>query len=266
MGRQRNIHSEKHLKRLRKSHADRHKGKPIGFYKKGGKTRPITKKKTRKTRVVKRVLPRRKGRYFYEFEDHAYETQEQARNVLENVCPPGKHQWLKVSPDSKMCSECGLTQVDRKAIFAFVKAGLDPEPQDLPAFQIQRPSEPYDARWRNWITGLITKAGEDPHLVEIQIHSDGVDIIPKWAPGSVFDHENMKKYEDTMALIKAPWNAAAARWELRDLIPIWVNPQDGYWETDAAPRGAKAFYVTGEELHRHNQRNSNDIYEDAIRG
>ena len=254
MGRQRNIHSEEHLKRLRKSHAER----PAGFYRKGGKTRPITKPKPRKTRVVKKVVPRRKGRYFYEYEDHAYETQKQARNVLEKICPPGKHQWWRVSPDSKMCSECGLTQVDRKAIFAFVKAGLDPEPQDLPAFQIQRPSEPYDARWRNWITGLITKAGEDPHLVEIQIHSEGVDIIPKWSPGSVFDRDNMKRYEGTMSLIKAPWNASAARWELRDLIPIWVNPQDGYWETDtgAAPRGAKAFYVTREELRRHNQRRS----------
>ena len=240
MGRQRNIHSEEHLKRLRKSHAER----PAGFYRKGGKTRPITKPKPRKTRVVKKVVPRRKGRYFYEYEDHAYETQKQARNVLENVCPPGKHQWWRVSPDAKMCPTCGLTQVDTKAIFAFVKAELE-----------TRPSKPYDARWRSWITRLITKAGETPTLVEIHIRSDGVDIIPKWAPGSVFDRENMKKYEATMELIKAPWNDAGARWELRDLIPVWVNPQDGYWETDtdAAPRRAKAFYVTREELHRHNQ-------------
>ncbi len=253
MGRRRNIHSEEHLKRLRRSHAERRKA--VGFYKKGGKTRPITEAKARKTRIVKKVVQKRKGRYFYEYEDHAYETQKQARNVLENVCPPGKHQWWRVSPDSKICSKCGLIQVDRKAIFAFVNAGLDPEPQDVPAFQVQRPSKPYDARWRRWITGIITKAGEDPNLVEINIHSDGVDIIPKWAPGSVFDRENMKKYEGTMALIKAPWNASKARWELRDLIPIWVNPQDNHWETDtdAAPRGAKAFYVTKEELHRHTQ-------------
>ena len=34
------------------------KDKPVGFYKKGGKTRPITKKKTKaKTKVVKRVVP-----------------------------------------------------------------------------------------------------------------------------------------------------------------------------------------------------------------
>ena len=198
MGRQRNIHSEEHLKRLRKSHAER----PAGFYRKGGKTRPITKPKARKTRVVKKVV-------------------------------------RKVKPASAQA----------------------------PPVQVQRPSKPYDARWRSWITGLITKAGEAPNLVEIQIHSEGVDIIPKWAPGSVFDRKNMKRYEATMELIKAPWNDAGARWELRDLIPVWVNPQDGYWETDtdAAPRGAKAFYVTREELHRHNQRNSNDIYVDALR-
>ena len=36
------------------------KDKPVGFYKKGGKTRPITKKKTKaKTKVVKRVVPDR---------------------------------------------------------------------------------------------------------------------------------------------------------------------------------------------------------------
>jgi len=99
------------------------------------------------------------------------------------------------------------------------------------------------------------KAGEAPNLVDVHIHSDGVDIIPKWAPGSVFDRENMKRYEATMDRIKAQWNYSGARWELRDLIPVWVNPQDGCWETDtdAAPRGAKAFYVTLEELHRHNQ-------------
>jgi len=183
MGRQRNIHSEEHLKRLRKSHAER----PLGFYRKGGKTRPITKKKPKKTRVVKKVKP---------------------------------------------------------------------ASAEAPPVQVQRPSKPYDARWRRWITGLITKAGEDPDLVQIQIHSDGVDIIPKWAPGSVLDRDNMKKYEGTMFLIKAPWNTSKAMWELRDLIPVWVNPQDGCWETDtdAAPRGAKAFYVTKEELHRHNQR------------
>ena len=49
MGRRRNIHSKEHLKRLRKSHAER----PAGFYRKGGKTRPITKPKAKKTRVVK---------------------------------------------------------------------------------------------------------------------------------------------------------------------------------------------------------------------
>ena len=32
-------------------------GKPIGFYKKGGKTRPITKPKRKRTRVVKKVAP-----------------------------------------------------------------------------------------------------------------------------------------------------------------------------------------------------------------
>ena len=203
MGRQRNIHSEEHLKRLRKSHADRRKGKPIGFYKKGGKTRPIIKKKARKTRVVKKVVKKAK-----------------------------------------------------------------PASAQTPPVQVPRPSEPYDARWRRWITGLITKVGEDPNLVEIRIHRDGVDIIPKWAPSSVFDRENMKRYEATMDLIKAPWNTSRARWELRDLIPVWVNPQDGCWETDtdAAPRGAKAFYVTREELHTHNQRNSNDIYVDALQG
>ena len=31
--------------------------KAIGFYREGGKTRPITKKKARKTRVVKKVVP-----------------------------------------------------------------------------------------------------------------------------------------------------------------------------------------------------------------
>ena len=192
MGRQRNIHSKEHLKRLRKSHSER----PVGFYKKGGKTRPITKAKPKK-----------------------------------------KPRVVKVVKTTK------------------------PASAQTPPVQVQRPSEPYDARWRSWITGLITKAGEDPHLVDVHIRPDGVDIIPKWAPGSVFDRENMKKYEATMELIKAPWNASMARWELRDLIPIWVNPLDGYWETDtdAAPRGAKAFYVTREELHRHNQRNSNDI-------
>ena len=111
MARQRNIHSEEHLKRLQKSQA-----KATGFYKKGGKTRPITKKKPKKTRVVKKVVSRSKGRYFYEYEDHVYETQKQARNVLEIICPPGKHQWTELSPDSKVCSTCGLIQVDRKAM------------------------------------------------------------------------------------------------------------------------------------------------------
>jgi len=202
MGRQRNIHSEEHLKRLRKSHAERHK--PIGFYKKGGKTRPISKAKPKKKpRVVKKVVKKAK-----------------------------------------------------------------PASAQTPPVQVPRPSEPYDARWRRWITGLITKVGEDPNLVEIRIHRDGVDIIPKWAPGSVFDRENMKRYEPTMGRIKAPWNSSRARWELRDLIPVWVNSHDGCWETDtdAAPRGAKAFYVTREELYRHNQRNSNDIHVDASQG
>jgi len=73
MGRQRNIHSEEHLKRLRKSHAER----PAGFYRKGGKTRPITKAKPKKTRVVKKVIQKKQGRYIYEFEDHTYNSQEQ---------------------------------------------------------------------------------------------------------------------------------------------------------------------------------------------
>ena len=114
--------------------------KAVGFYREGGKTRPITKPKPKKrTRVIKKVVP----------------------------------------------------------------------PSQM------RPSLPWDPAWRSWITGLITKAGEDPNLVDIQIHSDGVDIIPKWAPGSVFDRENMKRYEATMQLIKAPWNDARAMWELR---------------------------------------------------
>ena len=189
------------MKRLQRSHAERRE--TTGFYKKGGKTRPITKPPATKTRVVKKVVK---------------------------------------------------------------KAKLPPE--QTPPVQVWRPSIPYDARWRSWITGLITKAGEDPNLVEIHIHCDGVDIIPKWAPGSVFDHENMKRYEATMERIKAPWNDSRARWELRDLIPVWVNPLDGYWETDtdAASKGAKAFYVTGEELHRHNQRNCYNNYVDALRG
>ena len=51
MARQKNIHSEEHLKRLRRSHAEQ----ATGFYKKGGKTRPITKKKPKKRqKIVKR--------------------------------------------------------------------------------------------------------------------------------------------------------------------------------------------------------------------
>lgn len=42
--------------------------------------------------------------------------------------------------------------------------------------QVHRPSKPYEARWKSWIIGLITK---DPNLVDIHVHSDGVDIIPR---------------------------------------------------------------------------------------
>jgi len=113
MGRQRNIHSKKHLERLQKSHADR----PVGFYRKGGKIRPITKAKPKpKTRVVKKVVTKeRKGKYIYEFEDHAYTTQEKASNVIESLCRPGKHKWEKgPSPDSECCSKCHLIRFDRK--------------------------------------------------------------------------------------------------------------------------------------------------------
>ena len=272
MGRQRNIHSEEHLKRLRKSHAERRK--PVGFYKKGGKTRPITKPKGKKTRVVKKaVKPKVKENEWIDMWVKGSQTLE----VLEGS--PERHHdpffdpnfsepyyyvgWM--DPSKEFHELEAFDDYDDAMDYAeeWIRAR-----QPNPPIQVQRPSKPYDARWRHWITGLITKAGEDPNLVDIHIHSDGVDIIPKWAPGSVFDRENMKRYEGTMALIKAPWNDAGAKWELRDLIPLWVNPQDGVWETDtgAAPKGAKAFYVTKEELHRHTQRNSNDKYEDALRG
>ena len=59
MGRQRNIHSKEHLSRLQKSHASR----PVGFYRKGGKIRPITKAKVKpkKTRVIKKVVNKPKA-------------------------------------------------------------------------------------------------------------------------------------------------------------------------------------------------------------
>jgi len=73
------------LRKVRMKQLEREGRKAIGFYREGGKTKPITKKKAkkRKTRAVKKVVPRsRAGRYVYVFEDHTYETQKQARNVL----------------------------------------------------------------------------------------------------------------------------------------------------------------------------------------
>ncbi len=256
MGRQRNIHSEEHLKRLRKSHAER----PAGFYRKGGKTRPITKPKPKKTRVVKKVV-KPKVSEWKKVDSSGIDMWMKGSQTLEVLEGPTErddpfsepHYYVGWMDPSKEFHELeAFDHYDDAMDYAeeWIRTR-----QPNPPIQVQRPSKPYDARWRSWITGLITKAGEAPNLVEIQIHSEGVDIIPKWAPGSVFDRKNMKRYEATMELIKAPWNDAGARWELRDLIPVWVNPQDGYWETDtdAAPRRAKAFYVTREELHRHNQ-------------
>jgi len=52
------------------------KDKPVGFYKKGGKTRPITKKKGKKTKVVKRVKRVDPNRYVSK---EAYEGGRKAR-------------------------------------------------------------------------------------------------------------------------------------------------------------------------------------------
>ena len=46
------------MKRLQRSHEERRKA--TGFYKKGGKTRPITKKKPKKARIVKKVVRKAK--------------------------------------------------------------------------------------------------------------------------------------------------------------------------------------------------------------
>ncbi len=243
MVRQRNIHSEEHLKRLRKSHAERRKA--LGFYKKGGKTRPITRAKKRRKIVRKKVKIDSRGSWVAITQEEADAIRERGLDLVADEI------FSRLGLSGVYISDYNLTHLR-----VFMRR---PVVADAPV-QVWRPSKPYDARWRSWITGLITKAGEDPTLVEIHIHSYGVDIIPKWAPGSVFDRENMKKYEGTMALIRAWWNPATARWELRDLIPIWVNPQDGYWETatdvNAGPRGAKTANVTLEELVRHNKHNA----------
>jgi predicted nucleic acid-binding Zn-ribbon protein len=41
---------------------------------------------------------------------------------------------------------------------------------------------------------------------------------------------------------------------------VWVNPQDGYWETGDPPKGIKTFEVTPKELHSHNEAQSHEIH------
>ena len=273
MGRQRNIHSKEHLKKLQRSHEERRKA--IGFYKKGGKTRPITKKKPRKTRVVKKVVP---------------------TPVALARRPPGY-------------------------------------------------------AWKAWIIDNIKKAGENPDLVTIQPDPNHIAIYPKWAPVSVFNDDNMKRFNPIMKGVGARWNESSSRWTIRKtpedvgwvknrgkddtqgewswnkgsqivevswtdvdddygnshevawvtwrnnakqkdlgvvegeefpswddavdfaetwimenqegMIPVWENPQDGYLETGKAPKGTKVLYVTRKDLHGHNQLISADIERDA---
>lgn len=44
-------------------------------------------------------------------------------------------------------------------------------------------------------------------------------------------------------------------------IKVWVNPQDGYLETEEIP-GAKSYLTTAREMRRYNQLRSQQIRED----
>jgi len=42
-------------------------------------------------------------------------------------------------------------------------------------------------------------------------------------------------------------------------LTCWENPQDGYIETDVAPKWAETFEMTSEDVMRNNQINSSNI-------